>query len=494
MVEVKEYQRDNSKDHLFALNGLNEIPFPVEKKILVDFLNGNENEKVVEKNRLFLCKNFGSMNYLGREKTGDLIEKLLENGLITESLSILDKSKKLLAISEKGKTEISKNSKGSEEKISEDGEFNEKDLKFLKELQKFLHGFNIEQKKAVLSGNKRVLCIAGAGSGKTTVLTKKIEFLAKFRRINGDEILAITFTRKAREEMERRLKEAGVKVVVETFNSFSEKILLKYGGKIYGKKVRVAGIQERMVSVLRALDSLDLTIKEAIEKYFQNGLSTRKNFYELQNSFISDCFIVLEYFKLSNTPIDEFRKKYFNYGDEASNMVFEIIKFVDKYFSNFGFRTYADQINDAINFFRMHPKFIPHFSHILVDEFQDVNPAQIDFLDILNPENLFAVGDPRQSIYGWRGSKIEYIMEFREKYPDSEVISMKKNYRSSKSVVNLINESVKHMNLPDLESTFPEDTKIELLSFKSEKEEFDFIKDKISSSVIPREEIFVLGR
>ena len=123
----------------------------------------------------------------------------------------------------------------------------EEDRKIFKELETFLSAFNDYQKKAIISNTQKICCIAGAGSGKTTVLTKRIEFLAKYRGIPPEKILAITFTRKAKQEMQNRLLKSGISVSIETFNSFCEKILLKFPYLIYGKPVKLMNYSNKSV-------------------------------------------------------------------------------------------------------------------------------------------------------------------------------------------------------------------------------------------------------
>ncbi|MCR4327651.1 MAG: UvrD-helicase domain-containing protein [Nanoarchaeota archaeon] len=489
MVEIPEYKRDGSKDDEFILEGLNEMPFPIWEQVFIEFLMGTENDLFIEKNKLFEYSSFGILKFLERKEIEKTIENLIKKKLICVSSSVLNKSVEVLTISEEGKKEL-----GKTKEIQIKKEYDEEDLKFFKHMKDFLENFSPEQGKAITSPSKEIICIAGAGSGKTTVLTKRIEFLAKMKKVKGDKILAITFTRKAKEEMEKRLLNLGVRAVVETFNSFSEKILLKYERKIYGKRVRIATFQDKMVAILKSLEELHTTINEAIEKYYNLDSKSPKNSYELQSAFVADCFNLFEYFRVSETTIDEFEKKYFGGVDENSKLMFKIVRSIDRYFRAFGLRTYADQTKDALNFFRVQPKFIPLFSHVLVDEFQDVNKIQSLLLETLKPENLFCVGDPRQSIFGWRGSELKYILDFQNKYPNSELINLNKNYRSSEKIINLINESLRNMNFPDLEHFKSSEGKINLFSFDSQEKEFDFVKNEILSFPFPREEIFVLAR
>ena len=130
-----------------------------------------------------------------------------------------------------------------------------------------------------------------------------------------------------------------------------------------------------------------------------------------------------------------------------------------------GLRDFADQLIDALKLFNDNPDLIPNFDHVLIDEYQDVNGTQTKLIDILNPKNIFAVGDPRQSIYGWRGSDIRHILNFEDKYELCETISLVKNYRSSKSIVKLINSCIETMDLPGLESSSDLSTNIELIGF-----------------------------
>jgi superfamily I DNA/RNA helicase len=495
MSIIQEYKRDDSKDYLFVLKSLNEIPFPVGKNLLVDFLKGDIDNSSVEKNKLFDLYNFGCLEFLEKRKILEIIESLIINGMIDVGGSVFNKFAKVLSINIKGKNELIEptlNSKKVSEKYEEiETTISDLEIQAFKELGDFLKNFNQEQKKAIVSPKEKILCIAGAGSGKTTVLTKRIEFLNKMKKVRGDEILAITFTRKAREEMQKRLEELGVKVVVETFNSFCEKILLKNGGRVYGKKVRVASYQDKMFAILRALDNQGLNIEQAIDKYFSINQKRNRTAYQLQNLFMNDCFSVFEYFKITRKPLDEFR---FERDYANSKMIFEIVKFLDKHMVVNGLRTYADQINDVLNFFKIHQKYIPKFQHILVDEFQDVNSNQVELLDLLNSKNLFCVGDPRQSIFGWRGSDVNYILDFQNKYSEAEIINLKKNYRSNKHIVELMNHSIKVMKMPDLEPDFIYEKEIKLENFSGEEEEFNFVLEKLLSVEIPFEEIFVLAR
>jgi len=174
--------------------------------------------------------------------------------------------------------------------------------------------------------------------------------------------------------------------------------------------------------------------------------------------------------------------------------MFGVCTYIDAYMKKHGLRDFADQLMDSIWLFENHKDKIPNYDYILVDEYQDVNSTQIKLLDILDAKNMFIVGDPRQSIFGWRGSDVSYILGFEEKYPDCEIITLTKNYRSSKPIVKLINESIKKMQLPDLDTVNDDKADLKLLNFSSEMEEFDYLINEIQASKLPLNEIFVLAR
>jgi len=487
-------------DYLNVLKALNEIPFSVGKKLLADFLRGNEENESVDKNNLHKKEHFGSMAYSKKELYA-MIDNLLMNNLI--QLTSLSKNKfwKVLELTKKGRDEIecpqlykkklSFNFKEIETEITE------KDKKLFKAFKDFLGKFNNFQKKAITSNKKHILCIAGAGSGKTTALTKRIEFLVKYRSVDPSKILAITFTRKARQEMISRLikKHYMDKVNIETFNSFCEKILRKYNDKIYNTSVRVINYRDKHFIMNKALKSQNINMSKAIDIYFNFSQKKGKTNEQLANIFMNDCFFIRDYLKFKNKKIDNQSLDQIDTKHEQSAMlVVNTCKFIDSYMDKNGLRDFADQLIDAIDLFENNKDLVPEFDHILIDEYQDINSTQIKLVDILSPKNLFCVGDPRQSIYGWRGSDIKYILNFEEKYPDCEIIALTKNYRSTTHVVSLINTLIENMQLPDLDTHKKGEKDIKLLKFKKENSEFEFVIQRILASDVPRNEIFVLAR
>ena len=484
-------------DYLFVLKALDEISFSVGKKLLIDFLRGIKNNKSIERNFLSSKENFATLAY-DEEELNAMIDNLILNDMIGINSVSGKKFWKVLELTEKGKKEID-NPTLYKKKLSFNfketpTQITKKESELFEKFSEFLDYFNDEQKKAIISGNKHILCLAGAGSGKTTVLTKRIEFLVKYCAVDPKKILAITFTRKARAEMMRRLKHLN-EVHIETFNSFCEKILRQHNNLIYNKPVRVINYRDKIVMVTRALLSLNISPIQATDTYFSHAQKQGKPTEQLQNMFMNDCFFIRDYYKFKNKSLRDL--SFENIGKDnkkSAELVFAVCNYIEAYMKKDGLRDFADQLVDAIKLFENHSELIPEFEHVLIDEYQDVNSTQIKLIDILKPPNLFCVGDPRQSIYGWRGSDIRYILNFEDKYPDCDIITLTKNYRSTKHIVKLINNSIKNMGLADLQSACEGEKDINLLKFGSEDAEFEYVIQKIITSGLPGNKIFVLAR
>ncbi len=496
-MEIEEHKRDDSLDYLKVLRALIEIPFPVGRKLLADFLSGEEENKSIQKNELFDLNNFGGLMGISREKINNYIDNLVKNGLIEIITGKLNDFMTVYKITNLGREELlfpKLNKKKLKNRYyNYETRFEEEDKINFENFSSFLEDFNESQKKAIVCEKKNILCIAGAGSGKTTVLTKRIEHLVKNKKTSPEKILAITFTRKARNEMKERLNQLKIEgTVVETFNSFCEKILRKHEKEIYSVKMKVISYQEKIFSLREGLKKMGYEMKDAIEIYFSENQRKNNSPEKLVNLFVNDCFSILDYFKIKEGKLLDFRKQLND--SRISNLVYGVCEHIQKHMSRNGLRDYTDQILDTIEFFKNNREKIPFFEHILVDEYQDVNDIQIELLDLLLPKNLFCVGDPRQAIFGWRGANVNYILELKNKFPDCEIISLTKNYRSKKTIVDFMNKSICCLGLPDLETSLSNEGELTLCSFENVDAEYNFVIGKILSSQIPLEEIFVLAR
>jgi|TARA_B100002003_G_scaffold240308_1_gene260726 superfamily I DNA/RNA helicase len=478
-------------DYIFILRALRDIPFGVGKKLLISFLQGKNNHESITKNQLDKLESFGCLAY-DTDELDSLINNLVLNKLIKQVSLNQNKFWKVMELSGEGSKEID-NPQLYKKKIAynlrtKTTQITEQDKQQFNAFGEFLSKYNDEQKKAIISNKNHVLCIAGAGSGKTTVLTKKIEFLIKYKSVDPRKILAITFTRKARQEMQHRLENFD-NLTIETFNSFCEKILKTHNDMIYDQQVDMISYRDKILITRKALSNLGTNMGRAISTYFSYGQKRGKTQDQLANIFMNDCFFIRDYLKSRNQSSNDF-----DTNDPAAELVFGVGNYIDAYMKRNGKRDFTDQLIDAIKLFKEKKELIPKYDYILIDEYQDINDAQINLIDLLNPFFLFCVGDPRQSIFGWRGSSIKYILDFEEKYKGAETITLTRNYRSNKHIVDLINKSIKDMGLLDLKSTIDQEKDMHLLTFASEDHEFSFIIQKIKKSKLPREEIFVLAR
>ena len=501
-IKVPEILKNRKRipDHVKILNLIQELPFQVGKKFLAEIIKG-EDTKRIKKLNLSRLNSYGSLGLYDYKDIYELIEKMKIRGLIQVTQDRKTRFLPVLECTKKGIREIETGGESKEEESVylnyEICEVTERDKQLFNHFGSFLEGFNDEQKKAIIEPARHILCIAGAGSGKTTVLTKRIEFLTNCRNINSSKILAITFTRKARQEMTKRIskKIPGHNVNVETFNSFSEKILQKHGSKYYDKPFRVMEFKDKIKIFREAIESKGYGIKEALRTYYTpkklRTFDEKKLFFDM----IFQISSILESCKNNNT-LKDLKQKVHNLDASGeknrASFIISIINKVEELKQEHGLRDYTDQIKDTLKLFEANKEIIPTYEHILVDEYQDVNELQVKIIKNLNPKNLFVVGDPRQSIYGWRGSQIEYIMNFD--YKDAKVLQLRKNYRSSPKIVNSSNQLIKKMGLPNITPVKTDEEKITIISHTKEDEQAFFIAKSILSLNEKRNEIFILAR
>jgi superfamily I DNA/RNA helicase len=516
------------------LKALMELPFQVGRNLLADFLLGDYSNKSISKNCLDELDNFDSLDW-DRAKLFGEIDRLVSNGMIEMITSDYNRFVKVMSLTIRGRNEITNPTLeakrlGNRVDFGE-SEINEDDRMKFERYSDFLDMYNDEQRKAIVSDAKKSLCVAGAGSGKTTVLTKRVEFLVKHKGVAPEKILAITFTRKARLEMKKRLSELGVKGVnIHTFNSFCERILQKHGMEIYGRAVRVQSYGDKILAMNMALATMGLEMDQVVDEYFSAGQKKFRTASQLSNAFMNDCFAVMDYFKVSGnarkdvpsktgTDMPYSSGKDYDFSKDVqgkdkinAERIYRITRYLKGHMETQGLRDYSDQIIDTIKFFKRNQLSIPKFEHVLIDEYQDVNAMQIELIGLLDSPSLFAVGDPRQSIFGWRGSDVSFILDFAAfkgipsaqvasadadkvgNFDGAETVHLKKNYRSMKGVVDFMNLSIREMRLPDLEGHLEGEAKIRIMDFSSEDAERDFILREVEDSDFSLNEIFVLAR
>jgi len=474
------------EDYLDVLCAVKDLPFHMGKKALVAVLHGDSDNDTVSRNHLEREPCYGCLSGYGKDEIEGMFSRLFTNGLLARERP-RGKFFQVITITQKGVEEI-KNPTLNDQQFSAgfiSSPITKEQEQLFQAFDFILTKYNDQQKQAIVSKNAHILCVAGAGSGKTTVLTKRIEFLVRYCGVPREKILAVTFTRKARQEMQERL---GNLVQVETFNSFAERQLQQHGNLLYGKPVRVIHYRDRIRLLHHALKKLNLDMAQAIAMYFTPRQRSGQPKEKLANIFMNDCFGIMDYYANNNQEMEDFSRH-----SLAAKMVYNICRSIKQEMRELGLRDYADQLTDILTLFTKHKQHIPQYDHILVDEYQDVNQIQRDLIHTLRPKNLFVVGDPRQSIFGWRGSKLQCIIDFERDHKDTEVIVLTTNYRSGRPIVQLVNESIKRLQLPDLDAHQP-DADVRLSTFKKDTDELDFVATKILATQTPREEIFVLTR
>ena len=288
------------------------------------------------------------------------------------------------------------------------------------QIDALLARLNPPQQEAVTHGDGPLLIFAGAGSGKTRVLTARIAYLIASKRVWPDRMLAVTFTNKAAREMRSRVEslvgEGAQKMWVGTFHSTAVKILRRESQRIgIASSFVIFDEDDTRAALKRALDELRLDPKRYPVGALSNAISAAKN--ELKR------------------PEDYPNR---SYADEVTRRVYESYQEVLR---RSGGLDFDDLIMKLVELFSTDAealaKWRDRFRHVLVDEYQDTNRAQYVLVNLLAQEhrNVAVVGDDDQSIYRFRGADIRNILDFRKDYPDAHVVHLEQNYRSSQAIL-----------------------------------------------------------
>ncbi|HAP23182.1 MAG TPA: DNA helicase PcrA, partial [Lactobacillus sp.] len=291
---------------------------------------------------------------------------------------------------------------------------------------------NDKQAEAVACTEGPLLIMAGAGSGKTRVLTHRVAYLIEEKNVNPWNILAITFTNKAAREMRERINkliaEGAEDIWVSTFHALCVRILRRDAEKIgYDRNFTIASTSEQRTLMKHILaDNLNVDVKKFDPRAVLSAISNAKN--DLK------------------TPA-ELRK---DATDPFSQVVSDAYELYQEQLQNNQALDFDDLIMQTIRLFKESPETLAFyqrkFHYIHVDEYQDTNEAQYQLVSMLAQtyRNLCVVGDADQSIYGWRGANMENIMNFEEDYPDATVIKLEQNYRSTKTILQAANEVIEN--------------------------------------------------
>ncbi|MFH2020332.1 MAG: UvrD-helicase domain-containing protein [archaeon] len=484
------------KAHALILGMLKDASIGMGRQLLAQCMTGELDDRIV-KFKLNKSIYFNSLPLYDKKDILELSDIMMMKGLIELRPIPQNKFIKVLALTDRGEKELIK----PELELSLRKDYNsyyskienvtEEDNLIFSKLGDLLAGLSDEQKKAVISTNEKILCIAGAGSGKTKVLTKRVWYLSKLRSIPTSKILAVTFTRKARQEMIDRLENLlpGSVLNIETFNSFCEGILRKHEDEIYSKKFRVMDYSTKIKLIMKILADLEQSIDSVLSQYYSDRKIMSNDKKTLFLGFVNDIFSVIDYQQNNGLDDGEIAKLLSDYA-----YILDIVQKIKEYKEKNGLRDFTDQMVHVIEFFRNNPDRIPIFEHLLIDEYQDINSLQYELISLLDPKNLFAVGDPRQSIYGWRGSRIEYVLDFESNHPGSQILQLGANYRSTEKIVSLCNKVISPMKLPALISSNVSGDDVSFIKHDSEDAENIFVCQSILSLDTKRKDIFVLAR
>lgn len=300
-------------------------------------------------------------------------------------------------------------------------------VQYLKD--RLLAGLNKEQQQAVKTTEGPLLIMAGAGSGKTRVLTHRIAYILLEKGVNPYNILAITFTNKAAREMKERINGilggAADEIWISTFHSMCVRILRRDIDRI--------GIN-RNFTILDTTDQLSVI----------KGILKDKN---IDSKKFDPRGILSAISSAKNELIDA--KQYGKYtGNYFENIVSDVFEQYEKRLLKNHSLDFDDLIMKTIQLFKRVPEVLEYyqrkFQYIHVDEYQDTNKAQYQLVHLLAAkfQNLCVVGDSDQSIYGWRGADIANILSFEKDYPNATVILLEQNYRSTKNILQVANHVI----------------------------------------------------
>lgn len=341
-----------------------------------------------------------------------------------------------------------------------------------------LKGLNAEQIKAVLNTEGPLLIQAGAGSGKTKTLTHRMAYILLKRLAAPEQILAVTFTNKAAQEMRSRI------AALLGINSPLNRSFMPYMGTFHSVCVRLLRIDgdslgipktfvifdesDRVAAVKRAMRKIMLDEKAFPARVIANLISSAKN--ELMGPD--------EYLAIAASPAaHEAARVYPLYMAELKSA---------------GGLDFDDLVNETVRMLstqsEIRQKFQNQFRYVMVDEYQDTNAAQYQLIKLLTNarQNLTVIGDDWQSIYSWRGADYRNILNFERDYPETKVIKLEQNYRSTKNILNAgqaIISKAQERSDKELWTDAPEGLPVQVLQVRDERGEAEAVCNRIQAAV-----------
>ena len=333
---------------------------------------------------------------------------------------------------------------------------------------------NEMQKKAVFQTEGPVLILAGAGSGKTRVLTHRIAYLIEEKGVNPWNILAITFTNKAAGEMRERVDHlvgfGSESIWVSTFHSACVRILRRFIDRLgYDTNFTIYDTDDQKSLMKEVCKYLQIDTKTYRERALLSAISSAKNEMISPQEFLLQAE-----------------------GDFSKQKIAEVYLEYEKQLRANNALDFDDLLVRTVQLFETQPDVLDYyqerFRYIMVDEYQDTNTVQFHLIRILSSKyrNLCVVGDDDQSIYKFRGANIKNILNFESEFPDATVIKLEQNYRSTSNILNAAN-AVIHNNIGRKDKTLwtenPEGEKIACKQFDNAYDEADYIAAAIQKKV-----------
>lgn len=340
----------------------------------------------------------------------------------------------------------------------------------------YLNELNEQQRDAVIHKEGPIMIVAGAGSGKTKVLTTRIAHLMCVHKIDAFNILALTFTNKAAAEMKERVEKIlgsteARNLYIGTFHSVFARILRAEAPKIgYPRNFTIYDTDDSRSVLKTVINEMNLDDKHYKPSIVHNRISQAKNALVGPVDYQNDYYIQQEDMRANRPLIAQIYQSY-----------------AARCFKN-GAMDYDDLLFKMYELLRDFPevlyKYQHKFKYIMIDEYQDTNAVQYQIIKLLAAvhENIAVVGDDAQSIYSFRGATIENILQFQKDYDDVKVVKLEQNYRSTQSILNVANEVIKNNKgqIPkDLWTENQAGEKIRLVRTMTDNDEGKFVADTI---------------
>ena len=336
---------------------------------------------------------------------------------------------------------------------------------------KLLEGMNDRQKEAVQYTQGPLLIMAGAGSGKTRVLTHRMAYILAEEEVHPWNILAITFTNKAAREMKERVSQLvgpqAEDMWVSTFHSMCVRILRRDIELLgYQRSFTICDPSEQQTAMKRILKKLDIDSEKYDYRMILNRISQAKNDLE---------------------DVEEFNNKYTGYVEQ---IIGKCYREYQKELAKSMTLDFDDLIMLTVQLFQKHPETLQYyqqkFQYIHVDEYQDTNHAQYRLVTMLAKKfkNICVVGDADQSIYGWRGADMSNILEFEKDYQNAKVVLLEQNYRSTKTILQAANHVIENNVNRKVKKLWTENEEGQAITYyraQSEQDEGRYVLSQIQS-------------